>query len=149
MSCSNLLGPCSLPFSGCIETAIQSISKCSEGGTLNILLLDFWILSITLHSKQHTTFWTSGSVRSLELVSEILCSVWNSRQWKKFRSPVILSYVTFPSKDLVLSFYRICLFVVKNIVEAGTLCIWICSHDCSSLRLTYMRIPPMREWHDS
>jgi hypothetical protein len=95
----------------------------SQNTTYFILLLDFWTLSITLHSKEHTTFWTSGSVRSLELVLDMLCSVWNSRQWKKFRSPVILSYVTFPSKDIVLSCYRICFFVVQDtrIIEAGTL----------------------------
>jgi hypothetical protein len=147
MSCSNLLtgcffGACSLPFSGCIETEIQSILKCSEDGTINILLLDFLTLSIGLHSKQYTMFWKFGSIRSLQLVSEMLCSVWNRRQWKKFRSPVILSYINFPSKDLVLHAYMVCLFCGQEYYRSRNFkCIWICSHDCSSLRLMYMRIP--------
>jgi hypothetical protein len=62
-----------------------------------------------------------GFIGFLELVSEMLCCAWNSRQWKKFRSPVILSYITFPFKDLVLSSYMICLFVVQLIMEPGTL----------------------------
>jgi hypothetical protein len=44
----------------------------------------------------------------------------DAKQWIKSRKPIILSYFSFSSEDLVLSSVMFALFVVKNRVTAGS-----------------------------
>jgi hypothetical protein len=67
-----------------------------------------------------SSFLSSDPVSYLQIQFPKHCSFCNTKRWIMSRKPIILSYFSFSSQDLVLSFVKFALFVVKNRVIAGS-----------------------------